>query len=83
MRSPFLTDPMTMASSWLVMNILLAFLAFVVVAGLPLWALWRYSADDLFGRPDRPLSNRHPDTDGSAGAPQHPARLPRSHLVRR
>lgn len=59
---PDRTDPKTMASNWLVLNIPLAIVAFAVVAGLPLWALWRYSADDLFGRPDRPLSPR-----GSAG----------------
>lgn len=57
------TDPKTMASNWLVLNILLAIVAFAVVAGLPLWALWRYSADDLFGRPDRPLSSRGPAGD--------------------
>lgn len=47
---------MTMTNNWLVLNIPLAVLAFVVVVGVPLWALWRFSADELFGRPDRPSS---------------------------
>lgn len=47
---------MTMTNNWLVLNIPLAVLAFLVVVGVPLWALWRLSADELFARPDRPSS---------------------------
>lgn len=45
-----------MANNWLMLNIPLAIVAFLVVVGVPLWALLHFSAEDLFGRPDRALT---------------------------